>query len=110
VGRAATPLAGPGPGAGVAPRTAGPAGRRWLGPVAAALARRPRLWATAARQVAVLAPAGWWRRPPWLPLPDAAYLAFRLQTQYGGDGRTAPSPGDVVHYLEWCRRMHRLGA
>lgn len=87
-----------------------PQGWRWLGPVTAALARRPWLWATAVRQVAVLAPPGWWRRPPWLPWPDATYLSFRLQTQYGGDGTAAPEPGDVVAYLGWCRRMHRLGA
>ncbi len=78
--------------------------------MAVGLVRQPWLWPTAARQMAVLAPSGWWRRPPWLPLPDAAYLAFRLQTQYGGDGRAVPAPGDLVRYLGWCRRMRRLGA
>lgn len=65
-----------------------------------AVARRPRLWRTAARQAHRLARPGWWRRPPFLPVPDSEYLAFRLETQYGD------APGDaadVVTYLEWCR-------
>jgi hypothetical protein len=74
----------------------------WVVPVAAAVAVRPTLWATALRQVGRLAPAGWWRRAPHLPLPDPAYLRFRLVTAYGGDGRP-PSARDVVTYLHWCR-------
>lgn len=79
---------------------------RWLGPVAA-VAARPWLWPTAARQAVVLAPAGWWRRRPFLPLPDPAYLAFRLETMYGGH---APRPvgRDVIGYLRWCRSYRRL--
>ncbi|MDQ1445735.1 MAG: hypothetical protein QOI20_2199 [Acidimicrobiaceae bacterium] len=76
---------------------------------AAALAvlTRPRLWGTAVVQVGLLAPRGWWRRRPYLPTPDPAYLAFRLQTMYGDPGHQ-PEPADVVTYLEWCRSMHRL--
>jgi hypothetical protein len=70
------------------------------------LLRRPDLWATAVRQALVLAPEGWWRRAPHLPLPDPDYLRFRLVTANGGDG-TGASPRDVgrdlVTYLEWCR-------
>jgi hypothetical protein len=73
--------------------------------VVAAVAVRPDLWVTALRQVLALAPSGWWRRRPFLPLPDAGYLAFRLQTMYG-DARHPPAPDDVVAYLEWCR-SHR---
>jgi hypothetical protein len=69
---------------------------------ALAVARRPDLWVTAARQVARLAPEGWWRRSPYLPLPDPTYLRFRMVTAYGGDGE-APRPHDVVTYLHWCR-------
>jgi hypothetical protein len=50
----------------------------------------------------VLAAPGWWHRRPWLPLPDPAYLRFRLVTQYG-DPEHAPEPADVVAYLHWCR-------
>jgi hypothetical protein len=73
----------------------------------AAVARRPSLWGTALRQVAVLAEPGWWRRRPYLPLPAPEYLRFRLQTAYGGDGERAPEPADVVTYLRWCRSARR---
>jgi hypothetical protein len=69
---------------------------------------RPRLWGTALRQGLRLARPGWWRRAPWLPLPDADYLAFRFETQYGSNGAdpgAAPEPRDLVDYLEWCREM-----
>jgi hypothetical protein len=68
---------------------------------------RPRLWATAVRQVGRLARPGWWHRLPFLPVPDRAYLRFRLETQYG----SAPEPvaADVVAYLEWCRSMRVSG-
>ncbi|HUR18028.1 MAG TPA: hypothetical protein VMZ51_03705 [Acidimicrobiales bacterium] len=67
-----------------------------------ALARRPDLWTTAARQTLAMAPSGWWRRRPFLPLPDPAYLAFRMETMYG-DSAAEPGARDVVAYLEWCR-------
>lgn len=71
-----------------------------------AVLRRPDLWATGVRQVLVLAPDGWWRRAPHLPLPDPAYLRFRMITANGGDG-TGRSPEDLgrdlVTYLQWCR-------
>jgi len=76
--------------------------RDWIAPTAWAVLRRPSLWATAVHQVRVLAPRGWWRRRPWLPVPDPDYLRFRLVTQYG-DPEHAPEPGDVVAYLHWCR-------
>jgi hypothetical protein len=78
---------------------------RWAREALAAVVRRPSLWPTAARQALVLAAPGWWRRRPFLPLPTPAYLRFRLQTAYGGDGGGAPEPGDVVTYLHWCREL-----
>ncbi len=73
--------------------------------VGRAVVVRPSLWATAVRQVTVMAPPGWWRRRPYLPVPDPAYLAFRLETMYGD--RVAPvRPDDVLAYLRWCR-IHR---
>jgi hypothetical protein len=77
--------------------------------VAAAVAAvlvRPSLWPTAVRQAARLTPAGWWRRAPFLPLPDRDYLAFRLETQYGATVEGA-DPADVVRYLTWCRDQQR---
>lgn len=83
--------------------------RRWRTAVVLAVVARPRLWATALRQWARLVPRRWWTRRPWLPVPAAEYLEFRLVTQYGGEpgsGRPAVVPRDVVDYLEWCRREH----
>jgi hypothetical protein len=77
-------------------------GLGWIGPVALAVAVRPRLWATALH----LVPPGWWRRVPPRPWPPSDYIRFRLQTMYG-DRPGGPHPEDVVDYLEWCRRMGR---
>ncbi len=76
-----------------------------------AVVLRPRLWWTALRQLARVTPRGWWRRPPYLPVPDPAYLRFRLETQYGSAaGRAAithDGAQDLVTYLEWCRESDR---
>jgi hypothetical protein len=68
---------------------------------AGAVARRPRVWPTAARQVRRLARRRWWARPPFLPVPDPAWMRFRLETQYG-DPAASPVPADVVLWLEWA--------
>jgi hypothetical protein len=65
---------------------------------------RPWLWSSAVRQARRLARTRWWTRPPFLPVPDADYLAFRFETQYGA---APPAPRDVVAYLAWCRAMDR---
>jgi hypothetical protein len=69
------------------------------------VAARPDLWLTAARAGAALVPARWWRRPPFLPVPDPGYVRFRSITAYGGDGTTPPRPDDVVTWLTWLRRF-----
>ncbi|MEK7410897.1 MAG: hypothetical protein AAB327_05855 [Actinomycetota bacterium] len=63
---------------------------------------RPRLWRTAVRQCLRLARRGWWKTPPFLPLPSSAYMSFRAITQYGTPTAT-PEIIDVIDYLEWCR-------
>jgi len=72
----------------------------WLRAGSLVLAR-PRLWPTAVTQAGRLARSRWWRRAPFLPIPDADYLRFRFETQYGPRG--SPDPLDLVEYLEWCR-------
>ena len=67
-----------------------------------AVLARPRLWAVGTRQFRAVVAPGWWRRRPWLPIPDRDYLRFRLVTQYG-DPSHEPEPDDVVAYLQWCR-------
>ena len=80
--------------------------RRWAYMAAAgrAVIPRPGLWSTALSTMVRLAPDRWWRCWPPLPVPDAAYLAFRMETAYG-DPAAFPPSGDVVAYLEWCRRQ-----
>ena len=85
-------------------RTGLPPLTSWVGPLVLAVVVRPGLWATAARQLFILAAPGWWHRRPFLPLPDPAYLHFRLVTQYG-DGGHPPDPADLVTYLRWCRAL-----
>ena len=70
--------------------------------VGLAVARRPDLWLTALRQMRRTAAPGWFRHPPFLPVPSGEYLRFRLVTQYG-DASHRPEPADVVNYLAWCR-------
>jgi hypothetical protein len=67
-----------------------------------AVLRRPRLWVAAVRGGSRLAPTGWYRRPPFLPLPSPGYLGFRLETMYGSADRPA-DPADLVRWLGWCR-------
>jgi len=81
--------------------------RRW-GPVVRAVVRRPGLWVTAMRVVALHVPDRWWTRRPFLPVPDRQWLRFRLLTAYG-DGDAAPDPDDVVTWLEWSRGWRALG-
>jgi hypothetical protein len=79
----------------------------WVLRATLAVLAHPTLWVAAIRQVALLAPAGWWRRAPHLPVPDPAYLRFRMQTAYG-DPTHEPEPADIVTYLHWCRAWPTL--
>lgn len=81
----------------------------WIKTIVAVLVR-PWLWWTAMVQLVRMTPRGWWRRRPFLPVPTADYLEFRLVTQYGGDAghaRAAVERHDVVNYLEWCRAWNK---
>jgi hypothetical protein len=71
-------------------------------PAVGAVLRRPRLWPAGARAFVTHVPGGWYRRSPFLPVPDRAWIRFRLQTAYG-DPTHAPEPDDVVMWLEWSR-------
>ena len=75
--------------------------------VVAGVARRPALWSTATRQARRLAPNRWWRRRPFVPVPDRAWLRFRAETQYGEHGTGRLDPADVVVWLAWARATDR---
>ena len=68
-----------------------------------AVMRRPHLWITAVKQWRILTPKGWWKRRPFMPVPDARYMRFRMITAYGGDGSAQPTTEDFITYLEWCK-------
>jgi hypothetical protein len=70
---------------------------------ALAVARRPGLWGTAIGAALALAPADWWRHRPFLPLPDASLMRWRIATAYGSED-AAVDPADIVAYLEWRQR------
>lgn len=43
----------------------------------------------------------WWRRPPFLPIPDGEYVRWRMHTAYG-DHDAVPPADDVVRYARWA--------
>ena len=70
-----------------------------------AVGRRPQLWAEGLRTLFALAPRGWWRKAPFLPLPEQQYASWRVATSQGS-ANGDPSVSDVISYLEWRRRQH----
>ena len=63
--------------------------------IVCAVAKRPQLWTVAATQLFRLAPRSWWRRSPFLPIPNK---------QYGGDAHQIEVK-DVLSYLNWLRDL-----
>lgn len=72
-----------------------------------AVVRRPQVWGEACRALPSLARHGWWRRAPFLPLPDPAYLRWRIATAYGSPAARVDAD-DVVAFLIW-RKRQRIG-
>ncbi|MGQ0849445.1 MAG: hypothetical protein ACT4OP_10060 [Actinomycetota bacterium] len=50
---------------------------------------------------------GWWRRRPFVPLPDRAYVEWRAYTAYG-DRSARISRSDLASYLRWRRRYRQF--
>jgi len=46
---------------------------------------------------------GWYRRPPFLPLPASEYVRWRMLTAYG-DPNAIPPADDVERYARWAVR------
>lgn len=42
----------------------------------------------------------WYRRPPFLPLPAANYLRWRMYTAYGAE-YVVPPAADVIAFARW---------
>ena len=49
----------------------------------------------------------WFRIPPFLPLPDRAYLRWRMYTAYGDESAVPPAE-DVVRFARWRRKLLTL--
>ena len=49
----------------------------------------------------------WWRRAPFLPLPDRTYLRWRTYTAYA-DESAVPPADDVVRFARWRRETMGL--
>jgi hypothetical protein len=52
--------------------------------------------------------ADWYRRPPFLPLPPAPYLAWRMKTAWG-DEEHQPGVAELERYLRWVLWMRPRG-
>ncbi len=47
---------------------------------------------------------GWYRHPPFLPLPPREYVRWRMHTAYG-DHDAVPPAEDVIRYARWVGRQ-----
>jgi hypothetical protein len=72
--------------------------------IALAVLQRPTLWPTAVGAVFAFARVGWWRRAPFLPVPDGELIRWRTATAYGSDEADLVTV-DVVAYIEWRQRF-----
>jgi hypothetical protein len=70
-------------------------------------ALRPRLAVDLLRTGWAFRRRGWWRRPPFLPLPDRAYLRWRMYTAYADESAVPPTE-DVVRFARWRRETMGL--
>lgn len=71
--------------------------------LAARAAVRPRLAADLLRVAWRFRARGWYRRFPFLPLPDRTYLEWRMHTAYG-DHHAVPPAEDLERYARWVGR------
>lgn len=79
--------------------------KSWLTPgLAIFIARHPRVLVPIVGAGWRLRRRSWWRRPPFLPVPDPEYWNFRFVTAYAHSGRT-PRPDEVVDAARWSMRQ-----
>jgi hypothetical protein len=87
-----------------------PARASWLALGVALAGRailRPRLALDLIRTAWAFRRRGWWKRLPFLPLPDREYLRWRMHTAYA-DESAVPPPEDVVRFARWRRETMGL--
>ena len=49
---------------------------------------------------------GWYRRPPFLPIPSKAYMRWRMETAYG-DPDAVPPNTELERYIRWGAEMRK---
>ena len=90
----------------VDPRYAGSWGSLSLELTARALVN-PRLAIDLVRTAWAFRRRGWWAIPPFLPVPDRAYLRWRMYTAYA-DESAVPPADDVIRFARWRRETMHL--
>ncbi len=75
--------------------------------LAARAAINPRLAVDLLRTVWAFRRRSWWRKPPFLPVPDRAYMRWRMYTAYG-DENAVPPVKDVLGFARWRRETMHL--
>lgn len=63
---------------------------------------RPRLALDLLRTAWAFRRKEWWKKAPFLPLPDRTYLRWRMYTAYG-DEDAVPPAADVIRFARWRR-------
>ena len=69
--------------------------------------RRPGLIPHLVRFAWAFRARGWYRRPPFLPLPPRSYVRWRMDTAYGDEGHV-PARNEIERYVVWTTRMRQL--
>ncbi len=62
--------------------------------------KHPNLWLTALRTLWSFSHPNWWKKKPFLPLPDQKWLSFRLKTAYGNNTDEINGQ-DLLAWLQW---------
>ena len=68
--------------------------------------RRPGLWPAMLSAAWAFRSRGWYRKPPFLPLPSREYMRWRLETAYG-DPEAVPPRDEIVRFVTWSAEMRR---
>jgi hypothetical protein len=85
-------------------------GDSWLGLTARLSLRAlvsPRTALDLLRTVWAFRRRDWWRKPPFLPVPDRTYVRWRMYTAYA-DENAVPPVEDVIRFARWRRETMGL--
>jgi len=82
-------------------RSAGGSWSRLVLTLAARAALRPPLAVDLLRVAWRFRRRGWYRHPPFLPVPARDYVRWRMYTAYG-DYDAVPPAEDVIRYARWA--------